>query len=79
MHEYNGNLLKNIMVKKKLTFLEHIDAKIKKATIVVKLIRQMNLFLPRLSFLTVCKCFMRPRLDYGAVVYDQPNLTSKIE
>lgn len=22
---------------------------------------------------------MRPRLDYGDVVYDQPNLTSKIE
>ena len=32
--------------------------------------------------LTVYKCFIRPHLDYGDVIYDQPNLptfTNKIE
>ena len=34
------------------------------------------------SLLTVYKCFIRPHLDYGDVIYDQPNLsslTNKIE
>ena len=36
----------------------------------------MNLLLPRSSWLTVYKCFIRPHLDYGDVIYDQPNLSS---
>ena len=41
MHEYNGNLFKNILVflDEKLSFSEHIDVKKKKATIGVNLIR----------------------------------------
>ena len=44
--------------------------------------RKLNLLLPRSSLLTVYKCFIRPHLDYGDVIYDQPNLsslTNKIE
>ena len=62
-------------------FLEHIDEKIKKATRGVNM-RKLNLLLPRSSLLTVNKCFIRPHLDYGDVIYDQPNLsslTNKIE
>ena len=33
----------------------------------------MNLLLPRSSLLTIYKSFVRPHLDYGDVVYDQPN------
>ena len=42
----------------------------------------MDLLLPRLSLLTVYKCFIRHHLDHGDVVYDQPNLfplANKIE
>ena len=41
MHEYNGNLFKNILafLDEKLSFSEHIDVKKKKATIGVNLIR----------------------------------------
>ena len=44
--------------------------------------RKLNLLLPRSPLLTVYKCFIRPHLDYGDVIYDQPNLsslTNKIE
>ena len=42
----------------------------------------MNLLLPRSSLLTIYKSFVRPHLDYGDVIYDQPNnsrLSDKIE
>ena len=42
----------------------------------------MNLLLPHSTLLTICKSFVRPHLDYGDVIYDQPNnsrLSDKIE
>ena len=30
-------------------------------------------FLPRSGLLTICKSFIRPYLDYGDVIYDQPS------
>ena len=70
------------LLDEKLSFLKHIDVKIKKATVVVNLMHKLNLLLPRSFLLTVYKCFVRPHLDYGDVIYDQPNLfslASKIE
>ena len=71
-----------LFLDEKLSFLEHIDERIKKATVGVNLMRKLNLLLPRSSLLTVYKCFIRPHLEYGDVIYDQPNLsslTNKIE
>ena len=71
-----------LFLDEKLSFLEHIDEKIKKVIVGVNLMRKLNLLLPRSSLLTVYKCFIRPHLDYGDVIYDQPNLsslTNKIE
>ena len=66
-----------LFLDEKLSFLEHIDEKIKKATVWVTLMRKLNLLLPRSSLLTVCKCFIKPHhLDYGNVIYNQPNLSS---
>ena len=42
----------------------------------------MNLLLPRFSLLAIYKSFVRSHLDYGNVIYDQPNnsrLSDKIE
>ena len=42
----------------------------------------MNLLLPRSSLLTIYKWFVRPHLDYGDVIYDEPNnsgLSDKIK
>ena len=57
----------------KLSFFDHINEKIKKASKGVNFIIKMNLLLPRSSLLTIYKSFVRPFLDYGDVIYDQPN------
>ena len=64
MHKFNDNLFKNILV-----FFQ-MESKIKKATGGVNLVRKLNLLLPRLSLLTIYKCFIRPHLEYGNVIYD---------
>ena len=56
--------------------MEHIDEKIKKATVEVNLRHAMNLLLPRLALLIVYKCLIRPLLGYEDVIYEQPNLCS---
>ena len=65
-----------LFLDEKLSFLEHINEKIKKETVGVNRMRKLNLLSPPSSLLKVCKCFIRPHLDYGDVVYDQPNLSS---
>ena len=57
----------------KLSFFDHISEKIKKVTKGVNVKRKMNLLLPCSSLVTICKSFVRPHLDYGDVIYDQPN------
>ena len=66
----------------KLSFFDHINEKIRKATKGVNVVRKMNLLLPRSSLLTTYKSFFRPHLDYGYFIYAQPNnslLSDKIE
>ena len=66
----------------KLSFFDHINEKTKKATKGVNVIRKMNLLLPRSCLLTIYISFVGPHLDYGDVIYDQPNnsrLSDKIE
>ena len=78
MHEYNDNLFKplGLFLDEKLSFFKHIDVNIKKATVGINLTRKLNLLLPRSTLLINCKCFIRPYLDYGDVIYDQPYLPS---
>ena len=79
-----GNFQKHLglFLDSKLNFFDHINEKIKKATKGINFVRKMNLSLPRTSLLTIYKSFVRPHLDYGDVIYDQPNnssLSDKIE
>ena len=76
MPDYDGQSVQKqlgLFLDEKLSFLEHIGVKIKKATVGVNLVRKLNLLLPRSSLQTVYKRFVRPHLDYGDVIYDQPN------
>ena len=66
----------------KLNFNEHIKNKIAKANQGIGLLRKLQPSLPRSSLLTIYKSFIRPHLDYGDVVYDQPlneTFSQKIE
>ena len=57
----------------KLNFIQHIKEKISKANIGIGAIKKLNNTLPRKTLLTIYKSFVRPHLDYGDIIYDQPN------
>ena len=48
--------------------LESVFRRVNKAN---GLLKRLQLTLPRKSAVTICKSFIRPRLDYGVMVYDQ--------
>ena len=57
----------------KLNFNHHINEKIAKANKGVGLIGKLAHVLPRQSLITIYKSLIRPHLDYGDIIYDQPN------
>ena len=71
-----------LVLDNKLTFKKHIKDKLNKVYYYVGKIKRLRDILPRESLVTIHKSFIRPRLDYGDVIYDQPNndsFTDKIE
>ena len=56
----------------KLSFTNCINDKINKTLKGVDLLRKLSTLLPRQSLLTIYKSFIRPHLNYGDVIYDQP-------
>ena len=57
----------------KLSFNTHIKEKIAKANKGIGIIRKLAYYLPRQSLITIYKSFVRPHVDYGDIIYDQPN------
>ena len=57
---------------KKLSFTNCINNKINKTLKGISLLRKLSTLLSRQSLLTIYKSFIRPHLDYGDVIYDQP-------
>ena len=49
-----------------------LNEKIKKAVKGIGVIKKLNVTLLCSSLLTIYKSFIRPPLDYGDVIYDQP-------
>ena len=64
-----------------MVFDHHIAEKILKANKGVSLISRLRKFLSRKSLLDIYKSFVRPHLDYGDIIYDNPgnSLTEKLE
>ena len=65
-----------------LSFSYHIKKKMCKAIKGICIIKKLSKALPRHASITICKSFVRPHLDYGDIIYDQPNkesLNQKIE
>ena len=66
----------------KVNFNYHIKEKISKAMQGLGVIKKISNILTWNSLITIDKSFVRPLLDYGDVLYDQPNnesLCQKIE
>ena len=55
----------------RLTFDEHLTNESNKISKTIRLLRKLQNNLPRLALLTIYKCFIRPHLDYGDIIYDQ--------
>ena len=60
----------------KLNFNTHIKEKIAKANKGIGIIRKLAHVLPRESLVTIYKSFVRSHIDYGDIIYDQPNNNS---
>ena len=56
----------------KLNFNHHVKEKITKANKGIGVIKKLSNVLPRDALLTIYKSFVRPHLDYGDIIYDQP-------
>ena len=56
-----------------LRFYDHINAKISNAHKRTGIIKKCSNNLPRNSFLTIYKSFIRPHLDYCDIIYDLTN------
>ena len=61
-----------IILDKKLTFDHHLKEKILKANKGIALITRVRKFVPRDSLIRIYKAFIRPHLDYGDIIYDNP-------
>ena len=71
-----------IVLDSKLDFKFHVDQKIKKCNNLIGLIRRLSVNVPRKALVTIYKLFIRPRLDYGNILYDKPedqNFQNKLE
>ena len=76
-HKHLGMILD-----KKLSFNHHIKEKISKANKGIGMINRLYDYLPRHTLVNIYKAFVRPHLDYGDIIYDNPcneNFCSKIE
>ena len=60
-----------LMLDNRLTFDEHLTNVSNKTSKTITLLQKLQGILPRPALLTIYKCFMRPRLDYGDIIFDQ--------
>ena len=68
-----------IMLDEKLNFKQHVDSAISKINKGIAVIKKLRYTLPRKSLITIYKAFLRPLIDYGDVIYDQPHNESFCE
>ena len=62
-----------MILNKKLSFEHRLRKNISKANKGIGLIKRLYNLLPRLPLINIYKCFIRPHLDYGDIIYDDPN------
>ena len=63
----------DLILDEKLNFKQHVDSAILKVNKGISIIRELRHTLPRNSLITTYKVFLRPLIDYGDIIYDQPN------
>ena len=61
-----------ILLDEKLNFKQHVDSAILKMNKGITVARKLRHSLPRQSLLTIYKAFLRPLIDCGDIIYNQP-------
>ena len=61
-----------ILLDEKQNFKQHVDNAILKMNNGIFVIKKLRHSLPRKSLLTIYKAFLRPLIDYGDIIHDQP-------
>ena len=62
-----------------LYFKQHIDSAISKINKGIAVIKKLRYNLPRKSLIAIYNAFLRPLIDYGDIIYDQPQNESFCE
>ena len=62
-----------LVLDEKLNFESHLKEKCAKFNKGIGVIKKLQNTLPRQALLSIYKSFIRPHLDYGDIIYDQPN------
>ena len=62
-----------MLLDSRLNFNEHVQGKTNKCYKIIGLIKKFSIHLPREALLRIYKSFVRPNLDYGHIIFDQPN------
>ena len=68
-----------IILDEKLNFKQHVDNAILKVNKGISVIKKLRYSLPRKSLIIIYKAFLRPLIDYGDIIYDQPQNESFCE
>ena len=68
-----------LLLDEKLNFKQHVDSPILKMNKGISVVKKLRHPLPRKSLLTIYKAFLRPLVDYGDIIYDQPQNESFCE
>ena len=68
-----------LILDEKLNFKQHIESAIAKINKGVAVIKKLRYSLPRKSLITIYKAFLRPLIDYGDIIYDQPQNESFVK
>ena len=68
-----------LILDEKLNFKQNIDNAISKINKGIAMIKKLRYSLPRKSLITIYKAFLRPLIDYGDIIYDQPQNESFCE
>ena len=68
-----------LILDEKLNFKQHVDNAILKVEKGISVIKKLRHSLPRKSLITIYKAFLRPLIDYGDIIYDQPQNESFCE
>ena len=61
-----------LILDEKLNFKQHIENAISKINKGIAVIKKLTYSLPRKSLIIIYKAFLRPLIDYGDIIYDQP-------